>query len=84
MSEVKPLKEKRFDLQAVNKYATLMTLGNGYMGIRGSFDENYIEQTRGMYVAGIYNKFSSNDVTEIINLPDLVGMKIRKKAGLEK
>jgi len=76
MSKVNPLIENQFDLQAVNTYAALMTQGNGYLGVRGSSDENYTEQTRGMFVAGIYNKFSSSDVTEIVNLPDLVGMKI--------
>ncbi|PGM52079.1 glycoside hydrolase family 65 protein [Bacillus sp. AFS053548] len=76
MKEVNVINENKFDLQSINKYATIMALGNGYLGLRASHEENYSEQTRGMYVAGVYNKFTSNDVTEIVNLPDLIGMKI--------
>jgi len=76
MKEVNVINENKFDLQSINKYATIMTLGNGYLGLRASHEEYYSEQTRGMYVAGVYNKFTSNDVTEIVNLPDLIGMKI--------
>ncbi|MEH7453343.1 glycoside hydrolase family 65 protein [Gottfriedia acidiceleris] len=76
MKEVNVINENKFDLQSINKYATIMALGNGYLGLRASHEEYYSEQTRGMYVAGVYNKFTSNDVTEIVNLPDLIGMKI--------
>ena len=65
-----------FKLQELEKYASLMTLGNGYLGVRGTLEENYTEQTRGMYVAGIYNKATENEVTELINLPDITEMKI--------
>ncbi|MES9681888.1 glycosyl hydrolase family 65 [Bacillus sp. AFS001701] len=76
MNEVNVMNEKQFDLQYINKYATIMALGNGYLGLRASHEEYYSEQTRGMYVAGIYNKFTPNDITELVNLPDLVGIKI--------
>ncbi|QKE73924.1 glycoside hydrolase family 65 protein [Arthrobacter citreus] len=76
MNEVNVMNESQFDLQYINKYATIMALGNGYLGLRASHEEYYAEQTRGMYVAGIYNKSTQNDVTELVNLPDLVGMKI--------
>lgn len=76
MKEVNVINENKFDLQSINKYATIMALGNGYLGLRAGHEEYYSEQTRGMYVAGVYNKFTANDVTEIVNLPDLIGMKI--------
>ncbi|WP_223594370.1 glycoside hydrolase family 65 protein [Neobacillus bataviensis] len=68
--------DNQFDLHAINKYASLMTLGNGYLGQRGTFEEDYFEQTRGMYVAGIYNKASVNEPSDLVNMPDLLGMKI--------
>ncbi len=68
--------EKKFDLNTINKYATLMVVGNGYLGIRAALEENYPEQTRGFYVAGIYNKAPGDASTEIVNLPDVCGMKI--------
>ena len=70
------INDHKFDLHSINKFASLMTLGNGYLGIRGTFEEDYFEQTRGMYVAGIYNKTSENEPSDLVNLPDLLGMKI--------
>lgn len=70
------LLDDQFDLKKLNKYGTLMTLGNGYMGIRGVHAEKYMGQKRGMYVAGIYNKMFEDEPDEIVNLPDLTGIKI--------
>ncbi len=68
--------EKKFDVNTMNKNASLMVVGNGYLGVRAAFEENYPEQTRGLYVAGIYNKAPGDASTEIVNLPDVCGMKI--------
>lgn len=76
MNQEQALNEKQFDLHYINKFASLMAQGNGYLGLRASHEEHYAEQTRGMYVAGIYNKFTPNEATELVNLPDLIGMKI--------
>ncbi|RFU63577.1 glycoside hydrolase family 65 protein [Bacillus sp. V59.32b] len=70
------LSEKLFDLHYINKFASLMTLGNGYLGLRATHEEDYAEQTRGMYVAGIYNKAASNEPSDLVNLPDMAGMRI--------
>ncbi|PGS56542.1 glycoside hydrolase family 65 protein [Bacillus sp. AFS041924] len=76
MNEVNMICENEFDLQLMNKYASLMALGNGYLGLRSCHEEDYEGQTRGMYVAGIYNQLSPSQMTKIVNLPDLVGMEI--------
>ncbi|QIZ06345.1 glycoside hydrolase family 65 protein [Priestia megaterium] len=68
--------ENKFDLHSINKFASLMTLGNGYLGLRATYDEDYFEQTRGMYVAGIYNKSAENEPSDLVNLPDLAGIRI--------
>ncbi|MFD2924823.1 glycoside hydrolase family 65 protein [Halobacillus naozhouensis] len=68
------LSEDHFDLKKINKYATLMTLGNGYMGIRGTHEEDYPIQKRGLFVAGIYNNSSTEEPEEIVNLPDVMGI----------
>lgn len=68
--------DHKFDLHSINKFASLMTLGNGYLGLRAAYDEDYFEQTRGMYVAGIYNKASKNEPSDLVNLPDLAGIRI--------
>lgn len=68
--------EKEFDLNKINKFASLMTLGNGYLGLRSSHEEDYSDQIRGMYIAGIYNKATENEPSEIVNLPDITGLRI--------
>jgi hypothetical glycosyl hydrolase len=76
MSKEQVIYDNVFDLHKLNKFASLMTLGNGYLGLRASHEEGYTEQVRGMYVAGIYNKATLNEMSEIVNLPDIIGMKI--------
>ncbi|MCK2019770.1 glycoside hydrolase family 65 protein [Peribacillus frigoritolerans] len=73
---MKKLEENEFDLRNINKFASLMTIGNGYCGLRATHEENYADQTRGMYVAGIYNKATANEPSELVNLPDMIGMHI--------
>lgn len=76
MKPITSLNEPSFDPQTLDKYATLMALGNGYLGIRATHEESYSLQTRGMYLAGLYHRAGKRDVTELINLPDVVGMHI--------
>jgi hypothetical glycosyl hydrolase len=68
--------DNKFDLHYVNKFATLMTLGNGYMGMRGTHEEEYPDQTRGFYAAGVYNKMTQDEASDLVNLPDIAGMRI--------
>lgn len=71
------LREPGFDLHHLNKYASLMTCGNGYLGIRGAHEEAYTEQVRGMYVAGFYHRAAPQEIAELVNLPDITGCKIQ-------
>ncbi|NTU58387.1 MAG: glycoside hydrolase family 65 protein [Chlorobiaceae bacterium] len=47
---------------------TLMTIGNGYLNIRGSLEELPPGHSGGMYLAGIYDK-SESDVEELVKCP---------------
>ncbi|KKI89053.1 glycosyl hydrolase family 65 [Bacillus sp. SA1-12] len=76
MKKKRGIYEHGFDLHYLNKYASLLALGNGYLGIRGTHEEDYTGQNRGMYVAGVYNKATANEPSEIVNLPDISGMVI--------
>jgi hypothetical glycosyl hydrolase len=76
MNEKQVISDKQFDLHTLNKFASLMTLGNGYLGIRSAHEEDYTVQTRGMYVAGIYNKATANETSDLVNLPDILAMRI--------
>jgi hypothetical glycosyl hydrolase len=76
MMKKRGIYEHGFDTHYLNKYGSLLTLGNGYLGIRGTHEEDYTNQTRGTYVAGVFNKASANEPSEIVNLPDIIGMTI--------
>lgn len=70
------LADPSFCLHSLNKYASLMTTGNGYMGVRASHEEAYTLQTRGMFLAGLYHRAGKGEINELVNLPDIVGMDI--------
>lgn len=76
MSKPVTLSEPGFSPHQLNKYASLLALGNGYMGIRASHEEAYTQQTRGMYLAGLYHRAGKDDITELVNLPDVTGIDI--------
>lgn len=76
MNKQQTVTEEIFSIDSINKYASLMTLGNGYLGLRASHEEEYTDQIKGMYVAGIYNKATNNGISEIVNLPDLTAIRI--------
>lgn len=76
MNPLTTLVEARFDPHYHNKYATLMAAGNGALGVRATHEEAYATQTRGMFFAGLYHRAGEGETTELVNLPDLVGMDI--------
>lgn len=71
------VKEKQFDLEYINKYASQLTIGNGFFGIRGSQEEDYRNQVRGMFIAGVYNRPLGTESAELVNLPDVVKADIK-------
>lgn len=71
------IKESYFNQNWLGKYESIMCQGNGYMGIRGATEEPYLGETRNTFVAGTFNKFDDNEVTELPNIPDLVQMNIK-------
>lgn len=71
------IEENEFLKESLGKHETLMTLGNGYLGLRAALEENYEDQCRGFYIAGTYNKAGLNEVTELPNTADLTAFEIR-------
>jgi hypothetical glycosyl hydrolase len=76
MSNLTSLKEPKFSSHTLNKFATLMAAGNGYLGLRACHEEAYTDQTRGLYLAGFYHRSSAMETTELVNLPDVLQMRI--------
>jgi len=49
---------------------TIYTIGNGYMGLRATFEEGYPGQLVSTLVHGIYDHASAELVPELVNLPN--------------
>ncbi|UNC49986.1 glycoside hydrolase family 65 protein [Enterobacter huaxiensis] len=76
MLNLSVLTEPGFCPHSLNKYASVMACGNGYIGIRATHEEDYTQQTRGMYLAGLYHRAGRNETNELVNLPDVTGIEI--------
>ena len=68
--------ETDFQPEYLGKYETIFTLSNGYMGVRAATEETYREETRGCYIAGLFDKFPG-EVTELANIPDWLNIEIK-------
>lgn len=67
----------QFDEEMLNKEATLMTTGNGYLGVRGVHEEKYRNQDRGFFVRGIFDRTVGTEAAELVNLPDITELELR-------
>ncbi|KIY22049.1 glycoside hydrolase family 65 protein [Mesobacillus subterraneus] len=65
-----------FSADTLGKTESIMYLGNGYMGLRSVAEEPYLEETRNLFVAGTFNKFDRNEVTELPNIADITRVNI--------
>ncbi|MCK5130455.1 MAG: glycoside hydrolase family 65 protein [Clostridiales bacterium] len=70
------ISEDTFDSYHLGKCESIMCLGNGYLGVRSSTEESYINAMRGTFIAGSFNKCEANEVTELPNIPDVIGMEL--------
>ncbi len=62
------ISEKSFDVAKINFYETLFTIGNGFLGTRGSLEEGHSGALPGTFINGIYDHFDSF-VVELVNAP---------------
>jgi len=63
------IKEVGFDKEIQNIRESQLTLGNGYLGSRGILEEIPEGANPGTYIAGIYDRLTSQ-VAELVNLPN--------------
>ena len=68
--------ETDFHAKFQGKCEAIFCLGNGYLGIRSATEESYYGQVRDLFVAGTFNKSHRNEVTELPNGADTIGMDI--------
>lgn len=70
------IREKEFNTEYLGKCEAIMCLGNGYMGLRSATEERYSKETRDLFVAGTFNKFDADEVSELPNAADVIAMDI--------
>lgn len=62
--------ERGFQPERLNHFETLFTIGNGYLGTRGSFEEGYPGDMPSTLIHGIYDHAPGMLVPELVNAPD--------------
>ena len=65
------VEESFFDERYLGKCEAIFCQGNGYIGVRSALEEEYVGETRNLFVTGTFNKFDENEVTELPNMPDM-------------
>ena len=61
--------ETKFDFSELHHKETLFTLGNGYLGTRGTFEEGYPGDCPATFIHGVYDDVPIMH-TELVNCPD--------------
>ncbi len=70
------IEEHGFDLDAANAFETIFTVGNGYLGTRGSLEEGFKGELSGTYLNGLFDAHDS-PVIDLVNAPDWLAMAVR-------
>lgn len=68
--------ETDFDPSTLGKVEANFCLGNGYLGLRSATEEQYRGETRDLLVAGTFDRFSEEEVTELPNAADVTNIEI--------
>ena len=68
--------ETDFHPEVLGKVEANFCLGNGYMGLRSATEEHYPGETRDLLVAGTFDRFSPEEVTELPNAADVTHIEL--------
>lgn len=69
--------EDSFDPEHLGKCESIMCQGNGYLCLRNATDEYNPGEQRDLFVAGTFNKFDADEVTELPNAADVSRLDLR-------
>lgn len=69
--------ENSFDPEHLGKCESIMCQGNGYLCLRNATDEYNPGEQRDLFVAGTFNKFDADEVTELPNAADVSRLDLR-------
>jgi kojibiose phosphorylase len=70
------LSEFPFHPEKLNHYETLFTIGNGYMAMRGTFEEGYPGEIATTLIHGIYNHAAGTLVPDLVNAPNPLPLRL--------
>lgn len=70
------IEEQVFDTRFLGKCESIFAQGNGYLGLRNTLEERYVEEHRNMFVTGTFNKVDSYEVPELPTFADITSMNI--------
>lgn len=71
------ISEFPFQPDQLNHYETLLTIGNGYIGTRASFEEGYPGDLPATLAHGIYDHAPGALVPELVNAPNWLDIQLR-------
>jgi trehalose/maltose hydrolase-like predicted phosphorylase len=69
------IEESEFDPKKLHSRETVYTIGNGYFGTRGTFEEGYPEATPGTLLHGVFDNIAIGK-EELANAPDWLTIKL--------
>jgi len=69
------VRETEFDPARLASSETIFTIGNGYLGTRGAFEETYPGETRATFVHGVFDD-APVFFTELVNAPDWLELSV--------
>lgn len=64
------IKEYPFHPEKLRYHETIFTIGNGYIGTRGSLEEGYEGDNPATFVHGLFNHAEGELAPELVNIPD--------------
>ena len=70
------LKETEFRPAFELKTESVFAQCNGYMGIRAAHPFSVLEENRGTFLAGVFHRAYEDEVTELVNCPDVTWMEL--------
>ncbi len=70
------VRETPFQPERLNQLETIFTIGNGCMGVRGSFEEGYPGDAPLFLIHGLFNRPDEDSVPELVNVPSWLDLKI--------
>ncbi|MEA5573333.1 glycoside hydrolase family 65 protein [Calothrix sp. UHCC 0171] len=69
------ISEAIFNAAHLHHQETVFTIGNGYLGTRGTFEEGYLDENPATFIHGVYDDVAVV-TTELVNVPNWLNLNI--------